>query len=105
MLFSKGSGGTHARPVQISVVDGLSVESSADELGLSVGDLWALARLTVVVEGVHDEWVFSNLLRDSLDSAVAGIFPIHGAARLRSLAEARLIMHGTDAPTLIVLDD
>lgn len=104
-LVSMSADGTRARPVQVSVVDGLATGVSAAELGLSVGDLWALARLTVVVEGVHDEWVFANLIRESLDAAVAGIFPIHGAARLRSLAEARLLMHGTDAPVLIVLDD
>ena len=97
--------GTRIRPVQVSVADGIAMESSADSLGLSVGDLWALARLTVVVEGIHDEWVFKNLIGDTIDSALAGIFAIHGATRLRSLAEARVIMRGTDSPVLIVLDD
>ncbi|WP_168929659.1 ATP-binding protein [Nocardioides sp. GY 10127] len=92
---------THA----LSLVDGTATRRSASDTGLSVGDLLSLSRLTLVVEGIHDEAVFTGLIRDSLDSALAGVLPIHGGTRLGSLADARLVIDGTDAPVLIVLDD
>jgi hypothetical protein len=98
-------GGVVLRPVPLSIVDGLSARSSAAQLGLSSADLWALGKVTVVVEGIHDVWVFKALLRDDLDAAAAAILPMHGGTRLRSLAEARLVVDGSDAQVLVVLDD
>jgi hypothetical protein len=97
--------GVTARPVSLSVVDGLAAEQTAGRLGMSIGDLWSLTKVAVIVEGLHDECVFSALIGEQLDSAPAGIFPIHGGARLRSLAEARLLFDGTDAQILVVLND
>lgn len=105
MLVTRTKDTTTLRAVPLSVVDGIAMSMSADNLGLTVGDLWALSRLTVVVEGVHDEWVFGAVLQDSLNAAVASVFPMHGATRLRSLTEAQLLVRGTDAPILVVLDE
>lgn len=97
--------GIRVRPVPLSVLDGNEIRRSAIELGLTVGDLWAMSRVTVVVEGIHDAWVFKALLRDDLDCAAAGLYPIHGATRLKSLADAQLMVAGSEAAIVIVLDD
>lgn len=98
-------GGIALRRVPLSLLDGAEIRRSAHELGLTVGDLGAMSRVTVVVEGIHDAWVFKALLRDDLDSSAAGLYPIHGAARLKSLADAQLLVAGTDAAIVIVLDE
>lgn len=105
ILVTRNRAGVALRPVGLSVADGASLARSANDLGLNAGDLWALTRLTIVVEGVHDELVFKTLLRDDIDGATAAVLPIHGGARLKSLADAQMIVNGTDAPILIVLDD
>jgi AAA domain, putative AbiEii toxin, Type IV TA system len=105
-LVRRDSGGAVAiTPVPLSVIDRLAAEHSAGQLGLAVGDLLPLMRLAVVVEGLHDEMVFTALLRDPLDSALAGILPLHGGRHTRSVAEARLLFDGTDADILLVLDN
>lgn len=105
-LVRRDSGGAVAiTPVPLSIIDRLAAEHSAGQLGLAVGDLLPLMRLAVVVEGLHDEMVFSALLRDPLDSALAGILPLHGGRHTRSVAEARLLFDGTDAEILLVLDN
>lgn len=105
LVFKHKKRGSQLRRLPLSVVDGRSSAESAGVLGMSVGDLWALTRLTIVVEGIHDEWVFKTLLRGDIDAATAALMPIHGGARLKSLADARLVVDGTDAPVLVVLDD
>lgn len=92
-------------PVSLSLVDRSSAERTAEHHGLTVGDLTALMGLSVVVEGVHDEFVFAALLRDALDGALADILPMHGGRYARSMADARLLFEGTDAPVLVVLDN
>lgn len=91
--------------VPLSVLNRLEAERSAGQLGLSVGDLLSLMRLAVVVEGLHDEMVFTWLLREPLDSALATILPLHGGRHAPSLADARLLFDGTDAQVLLVLDN
>jgi ABC-type transport system involved in cytochrome c biogenesis ATPase subunit len=91
--------------VPLSVLNRLEAERSAGQLGLSVGDLLSLMRLAVVVEGLHDEMVFTWLLRGPLDRALATILPLHGARHAASLADARLLFDGTDAQILVVLDN
>lgn len=98
-------GWVRTRRAKPSFVDGQTSRETARQFSLAPGDLLALSRLSVVVEGLHDEWVFKNLLRDELDSASAGILPMHGATRLRALHEARLLLDGTEAKVLVVLDD
>ena len=106
VLVRRDSGGAVAiSPVPLSIVDRLAAEHSAGELSLAVADLVPLMRLAVVVEGLHDEMVFTALLRDPLDSALAGILPLHGGRHTRSVAEARLLFDGTDADVLLVLDN
>lgn len=97
--------GAQVRPVSMSIVDRVATEATALELGMSVGDLWPLSRVTVVVEGLHDEAVFTSLLRESLDAAPAGVYATHGGTRLKSLAEPALIINATDAEILVVLDE
>lgn len=98
-------GGVRSRAARPSFIDGHTARETAREFSLAPGDLLSLSRLSVVVEGIHDEWVFKNLLRDELDGASAGILPMHGATRLRALPEARLLIDGTDAKILVVLDE
>lgn len=97
----------HARVSDLSVTlaGGPDSEHAASELGMTMGDLSSMAKLAVVVEGLHDEWVFTNLLREDIDSVPAGVFPMHGAKRLQSLADARILLEGRDAPVLVVLDN
>jgi hypothetical protein len=99
------SSGARVREVEISLLDRIHTETTAYELGLSVGDLWSLGRVIVVVEGLHDEMVFGSLLREGLNAAAAGLFPMHGGARLKSLAEPGLMINATDAQILVVLDE
>jgi hypothetical protein len=106
VLVTRGTrGAVDIRPLAMSLLDGLSAERTAGDLGLAVGDLLVLMSVVVVVEGLHDETVFSTLIRDDLDASLATLLPTHGAKRLQSLAEARLLVDGTDAVILIVLDD
>ncbi|MCX5042360.1 AAA family ATPase [Aldersonia sp. NBC_00410] len=104
-VHQRGSGATAVKPLSLSMVDRLSAEVSSTELGVAVADLFSLLRIAVVVEGRHDELVFSNLLRDQLDHAPATILPMHGAKSAVSLAEARLLFDGTDADIILVLDN
>lgn len=99
-LVSRAESGATIRRVAVGISGGDAGRQAASELGLAVGDLWALSKLVVVVEGIHDQWVFESLLRSEL-----AVLPMHGGTRLRSLAEARLLMDGTDAEILVVLDD
>lgn len=106
ILVHRDTGGaTKLAPVTLSLVDRSSADLAAQQHGLTVGDLTALMRLTVVVEGIHDEFVFAALLREELDGALAGILPMHGGKHARSLADARLLFDGTDAQILLVLDN
>ena len=98
-------GAARTSPVALSLVDRTSADLAAEQHGLTVGDLTALMRLTVVVEGMHDELVFAALLREELDTALAGVLPLHGGKHARSVAEARLIFDGTDSQVLLVLDN
>lgn len=97
--------GAQVRPASISLVDRVATEATAQDLGMSVGDLWPLSRVTVVVEGLHDEAVFTALLRSTLDAAPAGVYAIHGGTKLKSLAEPALMINATDAEILVVLDE
>ena len=97
--------GAHVRPASVSLVDRVATEATAQDLGMAVGDLWPLSRVTVVVEGLHDEAIFTSLLRGSLDAAPAGVYATHGGVRLRSLAEPALMINATDAEILVVLDE
>ena len=98
-------GAVATSPVPLSVLNRLEAERSAGQLGLCVGDLLSLMRLAVVVEGLHDEMVFTWLLREPLDTALATILPLHGGRHAPSLADARLLFDGTDAQVLLVLDN
>lgn len=91
--------------IPLSVLNRLEAERSAGQLGMSVGDLLPLMRLAVVVEGLHDETVFTWLLREPLNSALATILPLHGGRHAPSLPDARLLFDGTDAQVLLVLDN
>lgn len=97
----------HARvsDLSIALAGGVDSEHNASELGMTMGDLSTMAKLAIVVEGLHDEWVFSSLLREDIDSVPAGVFPMHGAKRLQSLADARILLEGRDAPVLVILDN
>lgn len=78
---------------------------SAAQLGLSFSDLASLMKVAVLVEGLHDEWVINDQLRSTLDNSLAQLFPMHGAKRAQSLADARFLFGGTDAHLLVVLDN
>ena len=98
-------GGIAVRNLPLSVVDSDARASAATQLGLSHGDLWALTRLVVFVEGIHDEWIFKSLLKEDFDESLAAVLPIHGGTRVRSLADASMVMDGSEAPVLVVLDE
>lgn len=105
-LVSRGAEGhVTVKEVPLTFGDELTSELSALQLGLSFSDLAAMMKLAVVVEGLHDEWVIGHFLRPTLDDNLAQIFPMHGARRAQSLADARFLFSGTDGPLLIVLDN
>ncbi|MCF3939558.1 ATP-binding protein [Gordonia tangerina] len=89
----------------LSILSAAARRRSEHELSLEAPELQALMKVAVVVEGLHDEIVFSNLLHDEFNSAVAGIFPMHSGAKASSLAEARLMIDGSNAPILVILDN
>ncbi|MDY6809622.1 MAG: hypothetical protein SW127_11470, partial [Actinomycetota bacterium] len=89
----------------LSILSAAARRRSEHELSLEASELQALMKVAVVVEGLHDEIVFSNLLHDEFNAAVAGIFPMHSGAKASSLAEARLMIDGSNAPILVVLDN
>lgn len=100
------SGGTTAiRPTTLSVLDAESRQRTQLELSLSAPELNTLMNVAIVIEGIHDEIVFRSLLREPLDRSIAGLFPMHGAKAAHSLAEARLLLDGTDVDILVVLDN
>lgn len=99
-------GGTSLNPNNtISILSAVARRRSEHELSLEAAELQALMKVAVVVEGLHDEIVFSNLVHDEFNAAVAGIFPMHSGAKASSLAEARLMIDGSNAPILVVLDN
>lgn len=89
----------------ISLIDSTSRRRSEQELGLTPAELQSLMKVAVVVEGLHDEVVFSHLLRKELNAAVAGIFPLRGGAKAPTLLEAKLLIDGSAVPILVVLDN
>lgn len=98
-------GTTALLPTTLSVVDSVARRRTQAELGLSAAELNTLMNVAVVVEGLHDEIVFSGLIRECLDRSSAGVFPMHGGTGAQSLAEARLLIDGTDVEILVVLDN
>lgn len=99
------AGHTFVSPVPLSTLDALDAEHSQDRLGLTPGSLLDLMRVALLVEGLHDQLLFSAVLGPELASSMAGIYPLRGAKGLRSLAEANLLLNGTNAPILLVLDN
>ncbi|MDH3010061.1 AAA family ATPase [Gordonia alkanivorans] len=96
--------GSRLFPNTISLVDADARRRSEHELGLNPAELQALMRVAVVVEGLHDEIVFKNLLREALDASQSGLFPLHGGRNVSALPEARLMIDTNQAPILVVMD-
>lgn len=80
-------------------------ELLADQLGLTLADLYQLTRVFVLVEGPHDRALLETLLGDDLDAAFARILPINGAKQLTAMLNAPMIFDYTDAKVLLVLDN
>lgn len=99
------TGHTFVSPVPLSTLDALDSEHSQDRLGLTPGALLDLMRVALLVEGLHDQLLCNAVLGSELASSMAGVYPLRGAKGLRSLAEANLLLNGTNAPILLVLDN
>lgn len=105
ILVTRGAAGhTSTDEVAIDIVDGLAAEASAMRLGMGRADILTLLQRVVAVEGIHDQWVLSNLLRAELSRAGQMILPMHGAKRARSLAEQNYLLL-TNARFLVIMDN
>lgn len=88
----------------ISLIDTESRRRSEAELGLTAAELQSLMRVAVVVEGLHDEIVFKHLIRGTLDASQAAIFPLYGGKNAKTLPAARMMIDGSEAPIVVVMD-
>lgn len=98
-------GQTYASSLPLRMLDGLEAEHSQDLLGLTPGALLDLMGVALLVEGYHDQMLFNSVLASELSQSLTGMFPMRGAKSIRSLAEANLLLMGTNAPILLVLDN
>ncbi|SDU80850.1 ATP-binding protein [Gordonia westfalica] len=104
LTYRNAAGATALRPWRLAISDSIEAEVAGIDLGLAMGDLLQLMNVAVVVEGLHDQYVLENLLRTQLVEASAGIYAMRGAARAKSLAEARFMFQATNGSILVVLD-
>lgn len=104
LTYRNTADATALRPWSLAISDAIDTELAGIDLGLAFGDLLQLMNVAVVVEGLHDEYVFKTLLRQQINNASAGIFAMRGAAHAKSLAEAKMLFHATNGPILVVLD-
>jgi len=76
-------------------------------LGLSISDTLALTRVFMIVEGRHDEIVFSELFADipgGFRDLGIEILPMHGGRNAGSVIDSTLLWDYTDAKVAVVLD-
>lgn len=105
VLVDRDAGQVTIQPVPITNLDALDREFTRDRLGLTPGALLDMMRLAVLVEGLHDQLLFTECLGDALAQAMASVYAMRGAKGLRTVAEAELLFNGTSAPVLVVLDN
>ncbi|MHA7239558.1 hypothetical protein ACX80P_06615 [Arthrobacter sp. TMS1-12-1] len=94
---------TMIRPVDLG--SSALVAGSAEELGLTPGDLLQLTRVFVLVEGAHDEIVLKAALGKEIQDAGGRLIPINGATHARSIADARILFDASAASVVFVLDN
>lgn len=94
---------TATRPIDLG--SSALIASSAEELGLTPGDLLQLTRVFVLVEGVHDEIVLEAALGREIRNAGGRIIPINGASHARSIADARILFDASTASAVFVMDN
>lgn len=92
---------THRLTVDVRTV--LQRDISRLDLGLTPPDLLQLVRVIAIVEGKHDEAVFTEMLGDHLSAGILFV-PVGGAKQLPSLASAHLLWNFTDADVVVILD-
>lgn len=78
--------------------------SSAEALGVNRADLLQMYRLVLLVEGLHDQVVFDELLRGELRRRYVLVLPLRGAAGLKGVIDLQLLTDTLSVPVLIVLD-
>lgn len=97
-----------AGPISVKKLDHLSGEKfvkMANEFGLNRGDLLALTRVIVLVEGKHDEVILQEFIGSEIRNAGGWIAKINGASNAKSIAEAQFLLDFTDAVILFVTDN
>jgi energy-coupling factor transporter ATP-binding protein EcfA2 len=75
------------------------------DLGLDVADLLQFCQLILLVEGLHDEIVFSELFRESFARNGILIIPARGVRGIAQVADAQLLFDFTDARLVAVADN
>jgi AAA domain, putative AbiEii toxin, Type IV TA system len=63
-----------------------SLAETADELGITKGDLLLMTRLVLFVEGLHDVIILSEWFGHELREAGIRVFPVHGGDNFQELA-------------------
>lgn len=86
---------------EVIALDGLP---EVEDFGLTKGDLLALRRVFVLVEGEHDLVVLGKLFKAELEQAFAKILVLRGASQGITAAHAEWLLNATDAPLLLVFD-
>lgn len=88
-------------PTELSAADAV-----ADDLGLDRGELLALVRKIVFVEGTTDRAFIEALYGPELRQSGIVIVPLAGAKNLGSMVPiSELLLRFTSAPALVIVDD
>jgi hypothetical protein len=75
------------------------------DLGLNPSDLLRRQRAFLLVEGEHDELVFTEMFGAELKEMRVEILPIRGARKLPGTIESRVLFDFTDAHLFVILDN
>lgn len=93
----------HVSPIETSELQALT--EIALDLGLDRGELMALVRVLLFVEGRADQAVLEALCAEDLHANGIAVIPLHGHSRAVGILEAEVLMRFTSAPAAVWLDN
>lgn len=95
-----------------NLVGGVSIESLSsplrqrfDVLGLEPADALQLHQVILLVEGLHDEYILSQLLADVIADLRVLVVPLRGGRHLATVADSELLARFSNVPVIAVLDN
>ncbi|MBA3430723.1 MAG: hypothetical protein H0U16_04475 [Actinobacteria bacterium] len=96
------------RRVSLTSLDPLdlkAVDESMNQLGFDRGELLALHRAVLFVEGANDQVVLESLYRDRIRELGLLIQPFHGTGNYRNLLEAHTLFRVLAPPFHVLVDN